>query len=355
MATSLDQPIKQTTGRKSVNTLTKMLNLASSSAAMLHETPKIPKKAPPPELYFNDKSYTLRLDDDVTTFDNETDLRERLAQLPEREIDLVFAGRTALDMSFQVPNGPFIDLQAMIESELAFRSPIQREECFWFWSAQETPNGDWLVEAAIVLKSAIDWVLEALKSTGKTINLARRHNTDSTLRVGVEPDWMKKPSRLAKTSGPVGRLTKIPPALRMPIAAFAVFATSIVALYFVQTVRYNEVAAQATTASARLSQIAAEQAVTQGMDERRSLGAARIAVIGTLAGVLPDGVWLEQILVDADELTLIGYAPSAAEVTQLLSKLPSVTDIEFGSPVTRDNTQNLERFRINAKLTGLLE
>ena len=64
--------------------------------------------------------------------------------------------------------------------------------------------------------------------------------------------------------------------------------------------------------------------------------------------------WLEQILIENDDLTIIGSAPSAAEVTRLLSVLPAIMDIEFGSPVTRDNTQNIERFRINAKLTGQL-
>lgn len=354
MTTSPDMSSNTSTTQKSVNTFTKFMNLASASISVLNEPPRIPKKAPPPELYLGDKSCSLRLDEDVTRIANQADLIQILQELPEREIDLVFAGRTALDLSFQIPNGPFNDLQAMIETELEFRSPIQRNQSVWFWSAQETKNGDWLVEGAIVLKTSVDWILEAIKTTGKTINLARRHREDGTLRLAVEPDWMKKQSMLAKASGPFARLGNIPPQLRLPLAAFAIFMISVIALYVVQSVRYSAVAAEAEQANAELRQLAAAQAITSSLDERRAMGEARVATIGTLAANLPDGVWLEQLIIDDTDLTLIGFAPSAAEVTRLLATLPAVTDIEFGSPVTRDNTQNLERFRINAKLTGEL-
>ena len=330
------------------------MNLASASISMLNEPPRIPKKAPPPELYLGDKSCTLRLDEDITSINDQAELIQLLQELPEGEVDLVFAGRTALDLSFQIPNGPFNDLQAMIETELEFRSPIQRNQSVWFWAAQETENGDWLVEGAIVLKTSVDWILEAIKSTGKTINLARRHREDGSLRLGVEPDWLKKTSMLSKATGPFARLAKIPPALRLPIAAFAIFLISTVALYVAQSVRYNAVAAQAQQSSDTLRQLAAAQAITSSLIDRRSMGEARVALIGKLAATLPDGVWLEQLIIEDSDITIIGFAPSAAEVTRLLATLSAVNEIEFGSPVTRDNTQNLERFRINAKLTGEL-
>lgn len=354
MTTSPALSSKPTAAQKSVNTVTKLVNLVSASVAMLNEPLKIPKKAPPPELFLGDSSFALRLDEDVLRFADRGELIARLEQLPEREIDLVFAGRTALDMSFQIPNGPFSDLQAMIESELAFRSPIQRDQCLWFWTAQETVNGDWSVEGAIVLKTSIDWVLDAMRTTGKSINLARRHNADGSLRLGVEPDWLKKHSRLVSADSRLGRLAKTPKALRLPLVAFSLFLVSVVALFVVQSVRLADVEDQAAVAQSKLSEVAAAQALANELNSIRVMGEARVAVIGALAATLPDGVWLEQLLVEDEDLTIIGYAPSAAEVTRLLAALPTVAEISFGSPVTRDNTQNLERFRINAKLTGLV-
>ncbi|MEO1639566.1 MAG: PilN domain-containing protein [Pseudomonadota bacterium] len=352
MSSTPDQPSGPSAGRKSVNTLTKVLNLASASITVLNEPVKVQKKAPPPELYFNDNSYTLRLDDDVSRFGDHVELMNRLRELPEKEIDLVFAGRTALDLSFVIPNGPFGDLKAMIESELAYRSPIQKEQCVWFWTAQETENGDWQVEGAIVLKTAIDWVLEALKDTGKTINLARRHRGDGSLRVGVTPDWQNQRSRLAQATGVFGRLRNVPPALRFPLAGFAVFAVSIIALFVAQSVRYSAVSDRASVASMDLQRAAASAAVARGLQDRRDQGLARVILMGTLAETLPDDTWIDQIILEENDLTLIGFAPSAAEVTRLLATLPNLSDIEFGAPVTRDNTQNIERFRINAQLNG---
>lgn len=354
MTTSQDMPPNPSAAQKSVNTFTKLANLASTSISMLHEPPKIPKKSPPPELFLGDTSYALRLDEDVMNFSNLGELTICLENLPEKEIDIVFAGRTAFDLSFQIPNGPFNDLEAIIETELEFRSPIQSDQCVWFWSAQETPNGDWIVEAAIVLKGAVDWILDAMEHTGKSINLARRHRQDGSLRVAVTPDWLDEPSRLSNAAGPLSSIRKIPPTLRFPIGAFAIFLISAVSLFVVQSMRSNTVTEQAAAANAKLRELAAEQAITRGLQDRRDMGIARLTIVGTMADTLPDGVWLDQMLVDGEDVTIIGFAPSAAEVTRLLSALPALKDIAFGSPVTRDNTQNLERFRINAVLTGEL-
>ena len=88
------------------------------------------------------------------------------------------------------------------------------------------------------------------------------------------------------------------------------------------------------------------------LDASLALATDRLAMAGTLSGLLPDGVWLDQLLIDEDSITVSGFAPSAAEITRLLSTLPQLSEIQFASPVTRDNTQNLERFRISATLEG---
>ena len=77
-----------------------------------------------------------------------------------------------------------------------------------------------------------------------------------------------------------------------------------------------------------------------------------LALTGTLSGALPDDVWLDQIIIDGTDVTLVGFAPSAAEVTRILTELPTLSDIKFASPVIRDNSQSIERFRIAATLSA---
>lgn len=340
--------------RKSINALTKYLNLASAGLSELNTKRPMPTRAPPPEVIVTDGSFAIRIDEDVSKFPNPSALTEQLNALPEKRIDLVFDGRSALDLSFLVPNGPFQDLEAMIDTELAFRSPFQREQCVWFWTAQETEALDWQVEAAIVLNTSVDWVLDAMASSGKSINLARRYRPDGSTRIAVFPSWLMRP-RKARGKMTIGQsLRMIPPNLRLPTATFAFLLGSAVALAVVQSVHQNELSAQAATANAEISQRAAIEAKTRALKDLRNVSEVKLATVGRLATLLPDDVWLEQISIDDDRLFITGYGPSAADVTRLLSTVETLGDIQYGSPVTRDNTQNIERFRIDATLTGQL-
>ncbi len=354
MTQALEPPKSASSARKSVNTLTKYLNLASAGLSELHAQKPTLTKAPPPQIIVRENGFAIRIDDDVAEFDDPARLTEELNDIPEKRIDLVFEGRSALDLNFVVPNGPFRDLEAMIDTEIAFKSPFQRDQSIWFWSAQETPDLDWQVDAAIVLNSSVDWVFDALNAHRKIINTARRTTADGATRIAVYPSWLKQ-SRRSKGPITLGQsLRMIPPSLRIPGAAFAFFVISAIALSVALSVRHSAVAQEAAAANQQISQRAAAAAQTRILRDANSISMTRLALVGQLATLLPDGVWLEQISIDDDRLTITGFGPSAAEVTRLLSDLDILSDIQFGSPVTRDNTQNLERFRIDATLAGQL-
>ncbi len=321
---------------------------------MLNAPRRIPTKAPPPEIIVRDSGFAIRVDDDIAEFNDPTALTQQLAELPEKRLDLIFQGRSALDLSFTIPNGPFNDLEAMIDTELAYRSPFQRDQCVWFWKARETESMDWQVDAAIVLNTSVDWVLDALKENRKTINLARREAVDGTTKLAVYPSWLVPLRRTADKPTVGESLRQIPPSLRLPITALVILLISTIALTVVQSARQSDISVQATAANAEISQRAAAEAKTRALRELRDIGKARLVLVGSLAGSLPDDVWLEQVSIEDDRLTLTGYGPSAADVTRILSTLEALTDIQFGSPVTRDNSQNLERFRIDATFTGQL-
>lgn len=352
MTQALERQTNASSARKSVNTLTKYINLASAGLAELHAQKPILTKAPPPEIIVRDGGFAIRIDDDVAEFSDPARLMEELNDIPEKRIDLVFEGRSALDLSFVVPNGPFNDLEAMIDTEIAFKSPFQQEQCIWFWTAKETADLDWQVEAAIVLNSSVGWVLEALDAHGKIINTARRPGRDGQERIAVYPSWLK-PRRGARGPVTLGKsLRLIPPSLRLPFAAFGFFLMSAIALAVALSVKQSTAAAEAATANQEIARRAAAIAQTQVLRDSQNISNTRVALVGQLATLLPDGVWLEQVSIDEDRLTITGFGPSAADVTRLLSELDVLSDIQFGSPVTRDNTQNLERFRIDAMIAG---
>ncbi|MFQ1699192.1 PilN domain-containing protein [Loktanella agnita] len=354
MTKSSDASATTSATQRSVNTLTKLRNLASAALAALDAAAQFKPKAPPPQIVINDDGFAVALDDEMTQFSDRSALAAQLAALPERRLDIVFAGRSALDLNFTVPNGPFRDVEAMIDSELAFRSPFQRDQCRWFWVAHETDNGDWQVQAAIVLNTSIDWVLDAFSAHKKQVSTARRHAADGSPRLTVHPDWATGKASHTDLSKPAHIWRTIPRVLRLPVISFMLLAVSTLVCVVAQSVRYNDAENRAVAANATISRLAASQAATRALQDTRMAGNAKLALLGNLAVLLPDGVWLEQIAIEDDRLTITGYGPSAAEVTRLLATLDGLAEIEFGSPVTRDNTQNLERFRINATLTGAL-
>lgn len=334
-----------------MNVVMRWQNLLHAAIAMLNASDRLPTKAPPPELVVKETGFAVQVDDDVTDCPDAQSLSAALADLPEREIDLVFEGRSALDVAFTVPNGPFSDLKAMIDSEIAFRSPFQRDQCLWFWTAHETEDGTWQVEAAILLKSTLAPVTGAITGARKTVLHARRCTSDGNLRISTSPVWLA-PQRRVITGRVAQRLRLVPPALRLPAAGFSVFLVCFIAVSVAQNFRHSTLSDQAAAANEDLRRIASAQSTGLALQARQSLGLAKLNVVGSLAQSLPDDYWLEQVIIEDDSLAITGYGPSAAEVTRILTDLPALTDIQFGSPVTRDNSQNLERYRINATIAG---
>ena len=136
----------------------------------------------------------------------------------------------------------------------------------------------------------------------------------------------------------------------MGLLGAVIFCVSSIAALVSTTVAHGQMSDQAAAARTTLAAQAQAVAGLRTLDGALQVSTERLAMTGTLSALLPDGVWLDQLIVDEDTVTMVGFAPSAAEVTRLLTALPELTDIRFASPVTRDNTQNLERFRIAATL-----
>ena len=68
-----------------------------------------------------------------------------------------------------------------------------------------------------------------------------------------------------------------------------------------------------------------------------------------LTKLLPDGTWLQQLQISGDTVEIYGHSNRAADLVPPLENSPYFTQVEFTSPITRDN-QNKEVFRIRMRL-----
>ncbi len=269
------------------------------------------------------------------------------ARSGQRPIDLVFTGTSCIDITFTLPAALLPELRRMVETEIGFRSPFANGASLSFWQAEELTDGYWRIRAAVALKAQVTALLDALAASGLRPGVVRREVAGASFV--AQPGWA---GGTDAAPGPVAVIARLPVTLRLTLAGAAILLASAAALSVSLGLAGARLGAEAEAARSALSAEAQASAGIRSLDVALARSAARLALTGVLSELLPDGTWLDQLVIEGDTLTLAGFGPSAAEVTRLLSTLPELTEIAFASPVTRDNTQSLERFRIVATMTG---
>jgi len=273
---------------------------------------------------------------------------ESLAQLATERgkfpLDVVFADNSCIDLSFRLPDALLPELRQIIENEIQFRSPFNDNVSYSFWVGEEQTDGKWRARAAVVLKTKVDDAFALMTEHGFPMGVVRRYGKDNAF--AALPTWAgheADPKSRRVSSG-------LPSLLKLSLVGAVVFCTSAIASTVLGGMTQSQVAERADAARASLAVQAQSAAGIRTLDQSLANAADKLAMTGTLSSLLPDGVWLDQLSIDDDTLTIIGFGPSAADITRILATLPQLSDIRFASPVTRDNTQALERFRIAATL-----
>lgn len=264
-----------------------------------------------------------------------------------RPVDLIFRDNSCIDVAFSVPTAPLAELRQMIETEVQFHSPFSEAMSLNFWTAREQKGGRWQIQAAVLLKSRVAELLADLKANGIRVGQVWREG--KSVSFASEPIWASGPR---PEPGPMAILAGLPATVTLTLAGSGVLLASAGALTLSLSLGAGRLSAEADAGRANLSAQAQASANVRSLDLSLARSADRLAMTGRLSGLLPDGFWLDQLAIDQDTVTVTGFGPSAAEVTRLLTTLPELEDITFASPVTRDNTQSLERYRISATLVG---
>ena len=265
-----------------------------------------------------------------------------------KSVDLLLADDACIDLEFDVPPGLLSEVRQMIDAEIVYRSPFAEGSALAVWEAFEAPSGGWDVKAALTMKEPVEALLKGLEAQGITVSSVVRETSGETLR--TVPPWRAETK--ARRAAPWAVFRSLSPVLQAGLAGATVFAISATLLWGQSLVRDWSLSDDAAQARVDLRANASASSRLGSLDASLAMSTEVLAVTGTMSELLPDGVWLDQLIIDGDEVTLVGFGPSAAEITRVLSSLPTLTDIRFASPVIRDNSQSIERFRIAAKLVG---
>ncbi len=77
---------------------------------------------------------------------------------------------------------------------------------------------------------------------------------------------------------------------------------------------------------------------------------AAVAVLATVARLLPDDAWLYEFELNGDEVRLHGFSSEAASLIALFDSSPYFGDAELRSPLMQGPSPALQRFDISFKL-----
>lgn len=110
------------------------------------------------------------------------------------------------------------------------------------------------------------------------------------------------------------------------------------------------VQASARNARATLHQQQESLARMEAIRAEKKGTVSLVRVIGELTHILPDSAWLTDLVAQGDELTITGFAASAADLIGPLERSPLIASPEFITPVVKVPGQTGERFTISARL-----
>lgn len=103
-------------------------------------------------------------------------------------------------------------------------------------------------------------------------------------------------------------------------------------------------------ARAILNRNKVELAQIEKIRAERKASASVVRTLGVLTDLLPDSVWLTDLSLRQKDLTISGFAQSAADLIGPIEAAPLFASPQFESPVTKVPGQDGERFTIAAKI-----
>jgi general secretion pathway protein L len=251
-----------------------------------------------------------------------------------------------------VPVGLRRDIKRFLDLDLERATPFRLKDvyCAHTIDAQSARPGMLAVNHIIVRRDAVDAPLALVERTGAKVAAVGIWNETETAALPV--DLLPKEDAVPSQAG-----RRVTPQRLMMIL---IGALAVAALYQDYT-RHEQALASLTadTEAARAKALSVQQtrdAAAEALKEVRAVERLRAGtkpaaeVLETLTRLLPDTVWLTDLRIDGTSLQIAGEANEAASLIGLMEGSAEFSDAAFQSPVTRDATDDKERFTLRARI-----
>jgi Tfp pilus assembly protein PilN len=169
---------------------------------------------------------------------------------------------------------------------------------------------------------------------------------DTSLIINLlPPEERWQPHRAARP--PVYALGATATLLALTLAAHAWIERALYGRALERAIRRLEVPAQQVRRQNQETSALETRAAV--LEDLRAGNWQKLRLLEQLTKLLPDGTWLEQLQISEDSVEIYGRSNRTADLVPPLENSPYFTQVEFASPIIRDN-QNKEVFRIRMRL-----
>lgn len=235
----------------------------------------------------------------------------------------------------EVPDQAMGKLRRILTLDLDNATPFSADEAsFDFITARASTNGRRQVRQVIVKNSILETIVGDLRRHGLQL---RAVDAEGAEGVNLAPENLRLKSRPRFRSEFLLLIVSI-------VAAYA-------ALYYRQErligdleSRRSEVDAATGAVRAAAADANAASANIEALRRRQEERPLALSTLASLTRVLDDSVWLTELSISGRDITLSGYAASAAKVISDLEASDEFEQASFSTAVFTDEPTNSERF-----------
>lgn len=250
---------------------------------------------------------------------------------------------SVLIRQIEVPDQALGKLRQILTLDLDSATPFSADEAsFDFIAARSPVNGQRQVRQVIVKNSILENIAGDFRRHGLEL---RAVDVEGVEGVNLAPEKWRSKSRPRFRNEFVLLIVSV-------IAAYA-------ALYYRQgrligdlEKRQSEVDAETSAVRAAAADANAAAANIEALRKHQEERPLALSTLASLTRVLDDSVWLTELSISGRDITLSGYAASAAKVISDLEASDEFEQASFSAAVFTDQPTNSERFSARLRAAG---
>ena len=272
---------------------------------------------------------------------------EGLAAWLADPVILQMPAEDALTRALRLPRGARSNLDGILRHEVVRQSPIDAANIYYDWRVAGDDGEALDIALRIIRREPVDECLALCRGAGIAVSAVEFAGDETPAGGGTFPVDAQAERRLRLQPRLVPALIGLLLLLGAGLVAGAYLRGAAVAADLDGRVEAARSRAMVVERLQRQLDAANRQAAFLNQQKRNP---AAVAVLATVARLLPDNAWLYEFELNGDEVRLHGFSAEAASLIALFDASPFFSDAQFRSPLMQGPIPALQRFDVSFKL-----